>query len=115
MLWTDDNRTHYALAADGPQSISFVGHSCNIRRAASTFGVVNHSSQSSGRRITTDRFSSPGLCMRDVTGCSSAFTVSIAIASVSTPSDPFHARHTAVWFQVGHADHDRRFHEAFLC
>lgn len=61
-------------------------------RAASTFDLVSHSSRSSGRRIMTDRFSSPGRCMCRITGCSSAPRVIIAVACGAVPSDPFSVR-----------------------
>ncbi|KWI34128.1 hypothetical protein WM04_09485 [Burkholderia ubonensis] len=70
----------------GSAAISSAGNNCNIARATSTFDVVSHSSQPSGRRITTDRFSSPGLCIRDITGWVSALTVTMGITFIFDPS-----------------------------
>lgn len=58
-------------------SISSAGYNCSIVRAASTFVVCSRPPP--GLKITTERFASLGLCMRDMRGWQSALTVNMDI------------------------------------
>jgi len=57
--------------------IASAGNSFRKLRATSGSRVCSHASHSAGGTMTTERFSSPGRCMRLRTGCDAALTVSI--------------------------------------